>query len=351
MKKLVLLIICTLSIAGLSISAMAYADTDNSIYNNAIAELSQLGIISGFDDDTFRPQEYVTRAQAAKLFAAATGFSEDEQPFNNYYQNKKNDFQDFTSSHWAFKYACYLMATPYIFDENGSKTPSVRVIDGFEDSTFKPDDYVTAAQFLKMAICSFGNDGYYLEAEKNGGYPNGYIYVSQKYGFLTGVDFSDINNNLTREQAAKILSNTINIPVRVKVTYNDINDNHEMVQNSFAVTYDGKNKHYPLTTFKSMLIADDWHNKINAYIDISPLDDEETEEFFAYGTIDAASDSEITIIPTGIINTDGSQYIAFDKFIVKSDMFEFKADDTYYYFKFQKQGNEWVVVNYAIISR
>lgn len=346
-KASALLTVCILSVAGMNISAMAYADTDDSAYNNEIAELSQLGIVSGFEDGTFRPQEYVTRAQAAKLFASATGFTGKATDY--YYINHGSDFPDFAFSHWAFPFAHYLMPDASHFDENGNEVKNVRVIDGFEDGTFRPDDYVTTAQFLKMAVCSFGENGYYDEAEKNGGYPNGYIDISKKYGFSQGIDLSDINNNLTREQAAKILSNTINIPVRIKVVYDEINENHEMVEKVSAVTYNGQNKHYPLTTFKSMLTADDWNDKIQGYVDISPLEEEDAEEFFAYGTVEAASDSEITIIPSGIINTDGSQYMVFDKFTVKNNMFEFNADDTYYYFRFQKQGNEWFVVDYVII--
>ena len=71
MKKLVSLLIICASVVGATVSAFAYSDTDNSSYKSSIDELSQLGIINGFEDGTFKPQENVTRAQAATMFAAA----------------------------------------------------------------------------------------------------------------------------------------------------------------------------------------------------------------------------------------------------------------------------------------
>ena len=34
-----------------------------------------------------------------------------------------------------------------------------------------------------MAICSLGEDGYMAESVENGGYPNGYNAIAEKYGF------------------------------------------------------------------------------------------------------------------------------------------------------------------------
>ena len=54
MKKLVSLLIICASVVGATVSAFAYSDTDNSSYKSSIDELSQLGIINGFEDGTFR---------------------------------------------------------------------------------------------------------------------------------------------------------------------------------------------------------------------------------------------------------------------------------------------------------
>ena len=67
------------------LSLLTYSDTDNSSYKSAIDELSQLGIINGFEDGTFKPQDNVTRAQAATMFATALGYSDTK------YQNIATD--------------------------------------------------------------------------------------------------------------------------------------------------------------------------------------------------------------------------------------------------------------------
>ena len=76
-EKLVSLLIICASVVGATVSVFAYSDTDNSSYKSSIDELSQLGIINGFEDGTFKPQENVTRAQAATMFAAALGYYSD----------------------------------------------------------------------------------------------------------------------------------------------------------------------------------------------------------------------------------------------------------------------------------
>ena len=59
MKKLVSLLIICASVVGATVSAFAYSDTDNSSYKSSIDELSQLGIINGFEDGTFKPDNSV----------------------------------------------------------------------------------------------------------------------------------------------------------------------------------------------------------------------------------------------------------------------------------------------------
>ncbi|MCC8161411.1 MAG: S-layer homology domain-containing protein [Oscillospiraceae bacterium] len=342
MKKIIVLAINILSVMALTLApAMAYSDADSVVYKEETEELSLLNIISGFEDGTFRPQENLTRAQAAKMIAAAGGFKLTDEEYS-IISNRNYAFSDFDSSHWAYPYVYFIMP-----NSDQSET-SFSVIEGFEDGTFRPDEYVTAAQFIKMAVCVFGENGYYPIAEENGGYPDGYVKTAEEYGILNEVSLSDINDNLTRGQAAKILSNTINIPFKASVIIYDINDNHEKVESSLAVTYDGTNNHYPLTTVKSLLAEGSLYP--SEYIDVSPL--EESEECFAYGEIDSLSETEITIKPNCLINTDGSVYTTSDKFNVAGDS-QFNTENSayYYFFKLKKENGQWVIDNYAVINK
>jgi glucose/arabinose dehydrogenase len=50
-----------------------FPDTDGSVHEDNIARLSEVGVIVGYDDGTFRPGEAVTRGQLATMLARAMG--------------------------------------------------------------------------------------------------------------------------------------------------------------------------------------------------------------------------------------------------------------------------------------
>ena len=93
---------------------------------NYITSLSKDNILNGYPDGTFKPNNYISRAETAKIFSL--------------YENKSGYSSKFfsdTSNHWALKYI-----------ENGVNNGW---IDGYPDGTFKPDSYITRAEFIKIA--------------------------------------------------------------------------------------------------------------------------------------------------------------------------------------------------------
>ena len=101
-----------------------YSDCGPDLWcNNAISTLSNMGIISGYSDGTFRPYAKITRAQFAKI---AVGFFETTtQEYAGYYSDVPED-------------AWY---TDYV--EAASR---VGLIQGFQDGTFRPNENITRAQ-------------------------------------------------------------------------------------------------------------------------------------------------------------------------------------------------------------
>ncbi|MDY6315382.1 MAG: S-layer homology domain-containing protein [Clostridia bacterium] len=47
--------------------AMNYTDTEDGWYTEAVRWASSIGVVKGFDDNTFRPDEPITREQAAAM--------------------------------------------------------------------------------------------------------------------------------------------------------------------------------------------------------------------------------------------------------------------------------------------
>lgn len=135
-----------------------------------IGILNQNGIIVGDPDGDLREGDEITRAEFAAVLCRAMG-CEDETENDDLKQ--KNYFPDVPVEHWAAGYVNFAY-------ENGA-------ISGFPDGNFYPEQKVTNEQVIKMLI---GAWGYSDEAEKNGGYPNGYMKVAKEHGVLDTIEFN-----------------------------------------------------------------------------------------------------------------------------------------------------------------
>lgn len=80
-----------------------------------IAAAQKAGIISGYPDGKFKPDEYVTRGQMAVMLARAYSLERNRQAA---------DFRDVPSSYWAY--------------EAILKLADNRITKGYEDKTFRP---------------------------------------------------------------------------------------------------------------------------------------------------------------------------------------------------------------------
>ncbi|MGN0107435.1 MAG: S-layer homology domain-containing protein, partial [Hominilimicola sp.] len=110
------------------VGSSAY-DNDN-YYQKSLALCSSLGIISGYEDGSVKPESKVTRAEMASIvlrMLAITSWT----PY-------QNSFTDVTSAHWA---ADQIQTA----QESG-------IISGMGDGTFVPDGDVTYAQVVVMLV-------------------------------------------------------------------------------------------------------------------------------------------------------------------------------------------------------
>lgn len=72
---------------------VVYPDVPENVwYYQYVMDLSQRGVISGFDDDCFHPTESVTCGQALKLILLAAGYKEQEPPENGHWAAGYRDF-------------------------------------------------------------------------------------------------------------------------------------------------------------------------------------------------------------------------------------------------------------------
>ena len=88
--------------------------------------------IFGYNDGTFRADNDMTRSEAAAIFARLIAEEKGETV------SGKATFSDVKSNDWCYKYIGYL--------------EKYDIIKGYSDGTFRPDDAVTRAEFVTMAV-------------------------------------------------------------------------------------------------------------------------------------------------------------------------------------------------------
>lgn len=114
-----------------------YSDTyDNPDYPEAVSVLSDLGVISGMQDGTFRPHDPVTRQQFAKLIVLLLGLpvtGDEICPFT--------DVARGTSAN-----------DPFYPDKYVAVCASYGITNGTSATTFAPYNNITRAQLLSMVV-------------------------------------------------------------------------------------------------------------------------------------------------------------------------------------------------------
>ena len=175
-----------------------YTDlTPQSEYFDEIMLLGKIGVIGGYEDKTFKPDQPVTRAEMTKMIVDAlneTYLAETEE--------SEVTFTD-TADHWAKLYI--------------NRGVNDNFISGYTDNTFRPDENVTYVQAQKMLVSAIGYDTY---ATYSGGWPNGYKMWASTIGIFENFGISD-DSPITRAQAAKIIYNTMNSPLCIIKGYSN----------------------------------------------------------------------------------------------------------------------------------
>lgn len=110
-----------------------FKDTKGHWALESILYLRVKGVISGFEDGTFRPGGQVTRAQLAAMLIRAKGTKLDSEA--------KQQFRDVPPQHWAYR------------EITSAKAQGI--ISGYPDGTFAPNQPVTREQIAAMIVRAF----------------------------------------------------------------------------------------------------------------------------------------------------------------------------------------------------
>lgn len=105
-----------------------YVDVDpTKWFNNAVSTLSNMGIINGYPDGTFRPNASITRAEFAKI---AVSF------FKDHVRETMGDKFSDISGKWY---------TEYI-----NLAAELAIVNGYPDGTFRPDNSINRAEAMTI---------------------------------------------------------------------------------------------------------------------------------------------------------------------------------------------------------
>ena len=194
MKKflsLVLALVMTMSLVTISAGAKDFADDDAITYEEAVAVLSEIGVVDGYTDGSFKPATALNRGQAAKIICnlilgptTASELSADTAPYAD-------------------------VPVDHIFAGYIAFCAKEGIISGYADGSFKPAAPLTSYAFMKMLLGALGYDA---ETEGYVG-ANWSINVAKRalaIGLTKGLkgDFNGIDT-VIREEAALYAFNTL----------------------------------------------------------------------------------------------------------------------------------------------
>ncbi len=185
----------------------AFTDVEDTDRNaQAITVLNKLGVINGYDDGTFRPNNNVTRAEFTAMLLRTRGMGTVGST-----SLENPPFPDVTTPDvsWAIG--------------NIRTARQMGIINGYDDGTFKPNNNVTYQEAVKMIVCALGYGEMGVEGPE---WYTRYMVSAQTLGFINGSGGA-VNTPATRETIAVMLYNCleVNLAENNKVTEKTILEN------------------------------------------------------------------------------------------------------------------------------
>ena len=159
-----------------------------------INEAVERGYFTGYEDETFKPNDPITRAEFAVIINRAINLDASE--------SVPSQLMDI-SNHWA--------------KEAIEKTQKAGIVSGYDDGTFRPNNKVSRAEIAAMVSRALQLDPIVNESTgftDEGQIPNwakGYVVVMKEYGIITGREGNKFAPaaNITRAEAAVILLRSV----------------------------------------------------------------------------------------------------------------------------------------------
>ena len=213
-KKVLSLVLCVAVMLSVMVVGAGAAFSDQSKIKNteAVDMCVALNIIGGYGDNTYRPENNITRAEVCKMICVALNGGKEPTlsvPATPTFKDVRND----ANSSWAEKYIESCVAQG--------------IVGGVGNGMFQPSQNVTGSQLAKMLLVALG---YRADEEKFGGAnwdTNVNVIATQK-GLYEDLENIDVSAALTRDSAAQMIWNALQA-IEVEYTYTLVSENGQLV--------------------------------------------------------------------------------------------------------------------------
>ena len=177
------MVLCMMPAMAFAGTSAAYSDIEGAACEASVELLSELGVVNGYSDGTYKPEKEVTRAEMAKLIVTALGLDP---------QAGTSSFIDMGAAEWAIPYVGYAQ--------------SLGIINGYGGGKFGPNDNVTYDQAITMIVRALG----YTTAcnEMQGTWPAVFVQKANELGILKDVNKFGSNPS-NRGDIAIMLANAL----------------------------------------------------------------------------------------------------------------------------------------------
>lgn len=296
MKK-VLSIVLSLVLVICMMPVMAFAGTNDAAYNDIAGEkcegavnvLSALGVVDGYENGTYKPEQTVTRAEMAKLVITALGM-------DSYATATKSSYSDMALAQWAIPYVEY--------------ATNLGIIEGVGGGRFSPGNPVTYEQAVTMIVRALG---YTTDCnEMNGTWPAVYVQKATALGIFKNVEGNQYGTGANRGDVAIMLYNALDIPQVYadkdgethykKGEFNSATDEYDMITMMSILNKDGDSKYQVVTS----QMADNAVTDIREYIGAAAkVTTDKNDDVIAVGDIK-------TTFLTGKVSNDGKKFTVGD---------------------------------------
>ncbi len=191
---------------------------------DAVTKLVGYGVINGYEDGTFKPDNTITRAEFAAVITRFKGIG------NNLAADAVTGFADLDGD------ASRAWARPYV-----KAAVDAGIINGFEDGTFRAAEPVTYEQAVKMIVCAINYEPIAISEYNrllaldatNVTWSSGYIATAQKNSITLNAVTANITEPATRGTVAILTSNAYEVPELEAIT--DDNGNTSYAQGGGSV--------------------------------------------------------------------------------------------------------------------